>query len=727
MHPISRKNRAVPTPVVVCCLRRFIFLSAVVAALGLFAVRPAGDTPPALALGDHIVRHTIPAPADPNSGYNSIKPFDDRFARKAYIAWVAADSAHQSPTFRQFWDRIEHDTEITVYAGWLLIASMQHQREVPTFRPDLRRAVDNILDSAEKARDPNWTMPVLLWWQYRYTDLLTDNQRRRVRHLLLNEKYWITDPGDDQRCYFTENHQIIYHVNEYLAGHLLPDDVFTVTGQSGQWHHNRGRQRIVQWMDWRARFGFSEFKSLGYSDVLLMILTTLREFAPDPTLRDRADAMIDLILTGYVLHSFRGNLAAAQGRGDAAVLIKGQEWMPSATGSILWGVGEHREVLAAGTIALALGGYEIPSVLQAIARDQHSTREISEREGLEVEEAAAWGIDPTEDRNIMFFWGNQQYCHPLVLDASMRALPWDKYYMAGRMHRARAVFERASMTGQPLPTDMDYTAVGRAAQYAYQTADYRLASVRDLRPGGRGFQQHVWQATLPGYAMAFSQNPYRTSPFAGPGYWKGHGVLPRVAQHRNLLIALHHIPDEPDLTQATHVYFPRWAFDEVRQSGHWLFGRKGNGYLAVYSHQPAHWREPDPAVVQTIHRFDRAAQSAAMASGYDWYSPGAQNVILCEMGSASEHGSFDQFVVRHENSTICIRDLHVEYASPTLGIVTFDWIGVFRVNGMAIDLKTNNRLCSPYGTVRFGDTRFSLSHQGWAHAFDLLSGVRISR
>jgi len=658
----------------------------------------------------------------------ALSPFDDHAARAAYVAWIATNSQRESETFKRFWERISHDPDITVYGGWLLLAAAEHQRHIANCRQDWSRAVDNVLQTFTCKADPNWVAPVLLWWLYRYREQLSEEQRQRCRRLLLNEKYWMADPGEDQRCYFTENHQIIYHVNEYLAGQLFANERFSVTGQPGHWHRDRGRSMILRWMDWRARFGFSEFKSLGYSDVLLMILTTLREFTLEPFLRDRADALLDLILTGYALHSFRGNLAAAQGRGSPDVIFKGEEWMPSATGAVLWGVGNHREVLSAGAIALALSDYQVPSVLQAIARDQHSQREIIEREGLDVDEAAAWGIDPSDDTNIMFFWGNQQYCHPRVLPSSLRVLPWDGYYMAERIYRAQRLIQTADEAGQPRPTDLDNTEVGCANQYAWRTAEYKLASVRDFRPGGRGFQQHVWQATLPGYAMAFSQNPYGTAPFTSPGYWKGHGVLPRVAQYRHVLMALHRIPDAPDLTPATHVYFPKWAFDEVRECGRWVFGRKGDGYLAVYSHQSAHWRDPDPAVVERIHRFDSHAQQTALASPYDWYAPGDFNVIVCEMGNPSSHGTFSKFVSMLVQSSVIVHSVdEIIYASPSLGQIMFGWSADFRVNGSSIPLRSDHRLHSPFGRVRFGDTVFRLEYEGFSHEFDPLSGQRRSR
>lgn len=42
---------------------------------------------------------------------------------------------------------------------------------------------------------------------------------------------------------------------------------------------------------------------------------------------------------------------------------------------------------------------------------------------------------------------------------------------------------------------------------SYRTSDYMLSSVQDFRKGEKGYQHHIWQATLSPYAVVFSNNP----------------------------------------------------------------------------------------------------------------------------------------------------------------------------------------------------------------------------
>ncbi len=68
-----------------------------------------------------------------------------------------------------------------------------------------------------------------LWYGYR--DALDPELRTAIEQRFHSFKYWFTEPTPpglvDDRWYWSENHRIIYHTNEYLAGAAFPKDVFT--------------------------------------------------------------------------------------------------------------------------------------------------------------------------------------------------------------------------------------------------------------------------------------------------------------------------------------------------------------------------------------------------------------------------------------------------------------------------------------------------------------------
>jgi hypothetical protein len=57
--------------------------------------------------------------------------------------------------------------------------------------------------------------------------------RESAKRALLGFKYWIDQPGLDAMCYFTENHQLVFHTAELLAGQAFTGETFARRARSG--------------------------------------------------------------------------------------------------------------------------------------------------------------------------------------------------------------------------------------------------------------------------------------------------------------------------------------------------------------------------------------------------------------------------------------------------------------------------------------------------------------
>ena len=71
---------------------------------------------------------------------------------------------------------------------------------------------------------------------YEYGNKIDEKNSALLKKTLLNFKYWMDEPGKDSMCYWSENHQILFASDEYLAGQLFPDDIFTNDGRTGKEH-----------------------------------------------------------------------------------------------------------------------------------------------------------------------------------------------------------------------------------------------------------------------------------------------------------------------------------------------------------------------------------------------------------------------------------------------------------------------------------------------------------
>lgn len=111
--------------------------------------------------------------------------------------------------------------------------------------------------------------------------------KKEIEACVLDFKYWWDDGRRDTtyRCYHTENHQALYHTAELLAGQFYKDRIFT-NGMNGVQHVQHAKERLERWLDFRFRFGFSEWLSTYY-EVEAMLLANLYDYAEDEAIRKK--------------------------------------------------------------------------------------------------------------------------------------------------------------------------------------------------------------------------------------------------------------------------------------------------------------------------------------------------------------------------------------------------------------------------------------------------------
>jgi hypothetical protein len=226
--------------------------------------------------------------------------------------------------------------------------------------------------------------------------------------------------------------------------------------------------------------------------------------------------------------------------------------------------------------------------------------------------------------------------------------------------------------------------------YTYRTPHYQLSGAQDHMKGMNAMQEHIWQATIDSNAVVFTNSPGGITKDFNE-MWVG-GWKPRATLYKNVGVIQYDRETMPLEAEAlifflnlftgmkfyNHAYFPRWAFDEVREQGKWVFGAKGDAYVALYSHKAARWE-----------------------SNYELRVDGYKNCWLVELGSSDEFGSFENFTAEISQATIQISPeaigYSVNYDSPSQGSIDVAWDGPMEVNGTDIDLgpypRFDNKFC----------------------------------
>ncbi len=545
--------------------------------------------------------------------------------------------------------------------------------------------------------------------------------RSRVEDTVLGFKYWIDEPGQDQMCYWSENHQALYHSNELLAGQLFPDEIFANSGTTGAEHVVHAEGLIERWLDLRGRLGFSEWHSNVYFNEDIPALVNLADHAEDETIRIKAAAVLDLLAFDLLNNTYRGHFATPKGRTYENKFLDGLKDSTREASWILLGLGSYESTGNFSATFLATSdGYWIPGVLEQVAAAAETGHEHRQRDGFDVADGPAWGVGYEDPEDIIVWAGMAALVAPEVIDGTVAMLDawdlWDGFLFGDLPDEVLGLLEIgiANDSLVDLATDLEPISRGIAMEsmstYVYRTADYQLAGAQDYNPGYWGGQTQPWLATLDGDAFVFTSFPTAFDlPTGGLTFateWTG-SWFPRATFHRNVGVLQYRSQPVP-LADAylssdhTHAFFPRAGFDEVREEGSWTCGRKGDGYLALYSQQPTTWAEDND---------------------YELDADGDENVWIIELGSAAENGDFDAFVAAIAAAAVQVGDT-VTYESPSVGTVEVGWEGPMTVAGEEIDLGPYPRWQNDFADVEFGSPLTHIDHGDQRLELDFEGGRR---
>lgn len=484
-------------------------------------------------------------------------------------------------------------------------------------------AIQATLDKINSRADcSDFDMVGLLGMVYRYWEdpAFPDEVRDVIQACVLDFKYWMDEPGDDAMCYWSENHQILFHTCQILAGQLFPDEIFSNNSQTGTWHQAQGEGRALSWLAKRAAGGLREWDSNTYLEEDVLALTHLAELAESDEVAEMAAVVLDKLFFGLALNSYKGVFGSTHGRAYSSG-IKGAYREPtSGIARIAWGLGIFNSSLR-GTVSLACAdAYQVPAMIALLATGQIEELWNRERHAGELEE----------------------WCD-----------------------RATGAWEVNKVT--------------------YRTPDYMLSSAQDYQPGQAGYQQHIWQATFSPDAVVFVTHPSCVSEDGAhrPNFWHGNVVLPRVAQWKDVLVAVHNFPAD-DWMGFTHAYFPAYAFDESVIRDSWAFARVGDGYLALTA----------SCGLEQVTYGKNAYRELR--------SCGTKNVWFCQMGRAALDGTFAEFQAKVLALGVSFTELSAHAETLRGDSIDFGWEGPLLVNERVEAITGFKHFDNPFCQVEIG-------------------------
>lgn len=528
---------------------------------------------------------------------------------------------------------------------------------------------------------------------------LSEKCRELIKKAFLNFKYFIDEPGDDSMCYWSENHQILFAVSEYLAGQEWQDEVFTNNGLSGREHMEKAKVRIDAWMKQRFDYGFSEYLSNNYLAEDIAPMANFIVYADDKKRVEQMKIIMDILWLDVSLNSVNNRFVAVSsrmyGNNKAANCIGNS--IQSAM-NVLWGnISENKKpnyIVLCFTDAVEKGFYTLPEAIKDIAlSDETFVSKMSC--GLSADDMVCENLIGQNDACIMAQTGAETFTNYQVINNTLDYLRKNKLFKNKFLAYFRFLnltvfkcvdWQKFACKHEIMPHGI---ALGRGNVYTFRNAFYSMSTDICKDVGVCGAQDHVWTANIAEDLTLFTTHPAGNGNGkygASPGYWVGNGRRPMSVQNENVNVTIYKIPvkkrlGESDVAAMTHAYMPKDFYDKFELCGNTVFACKNGVYVAFISNGELEFRLFDNNSANGVLKGRKFPDGIEFNGEFDLCRYGdGYHIYITEL-SDSEKETFAEFKDRIKKNTVVFDNRgSVEYITDS-GILNVSYSGEFSVNG----------------------------------------------
>ncbi len=494
---------------------------------------------------------------------------------------------------------------------------------------------------------------------YEYPQEIPEEVNDKIERTLLHFRYWWDEPGENSMCYWSENHQILFASAEYLAGQLYLDKTFTNSKLTGRQHVAKAKKRILDWLEMRWKYGFTEFYSGTYYIEDIAALVNLIDFAKDENVRIKCKIILDILLYDVASQQVNGMFVSVSGRAYESNRKGGEhESLGGISKYLLGGRREFSHGLLKGF--QLTGNYNPPDVLKEIALNEY-TSVVRQVNGMNIADLKREGFGGTDERSIMMQWGMEAFTNAEVVRTSLKHIRKHRMFSNSflkdfryldftliRLLRLEPLFVRI------INPATNGKAIQQAETYTYKTKKYSLYSVQDYFQQQYADQHHTAGMNIGNHFSVFHSHPARdlATRSHSPNYWVGYGRLPHVRQQQQVSMAIYNLPlkknlTEPVLLDYTHAYFPSEKFDRFRITRNYAFGEKDGIYIALIGRNTFSFRP---------------------GSSDDLIQKGRKAFWIIEAGDNRQYPSFEHFINHILKSSLVFSEKKIElhYSGHTL-------------------------------------------------------------
>ena len=206
---------------------------------------------------------------------------------------------------------------------------------------------------------------IIMLYIYRtFYDRLSPKMQEELELAMCGFRYWIDEPGDDVMWFFSENHALLFHCCQYLAGSWLPDRIFTCSGKTGREVSARGEELLREWFEGFFEEFITEWNSNAYIPIDVLGLGTLYNLTePGSEFHQKAKRALDMIFYSLRVNAHKGAVMTSFGRSYEKELKGNYNAGTTSLLYLAYGDG-YLNRACNGCIPLALGDYAAPEAFK---------------------------------------------------------------------------------------------------------------------------------------------------------------------------------------------------------------------------------------------------------------------------------------------------------------------------------------------------------------------------
>lgn len=549
---------------------------------------------------------------------------------------------------------------------------------------------------------------------------LDEKSKELIKNTFLNFKYFMDEPGDDSMCYWSENHQLLFAVSEYLAGQEWQKEIFKNNSMTGAEHMKKAKVRIDAWIQQRFNFGFSEYLSNNYLAEDISPMANYIAYSKDEKSVEQMKIIMDILWLDVALNSVNNRFVATSSRmygNNKAGNFYGNSIL--AAMNVLWGEEGAEKVLSnphlsekekaqikasiskepnhivlCFTDIVKKGIYVLPQAIKDIALSQESF--VSKMGcGLSPVDMKNEGLIGQEPYQIMAQWGAETFTNPQVIKNTLKYLKNNKMYRSSFLGYFKFLnltvfklvnWEKFAAKFNIMPHGI---ATGRGNVYTYRTPHYSMSTTVCKDVDMCGAQDHEWTANIGETLTLFTTHPAGNGEGrygASPGYWIGNGRRPMSVQNESVNITIYKLPTkkrlgETGIANMTHAYMPKDFYDEFEHNGNMVFARKNGVFVALISNGELKYKAFNQDSANGVHKGKNFPEDCKLKGEFDLcrFSDG-YHIYITELSHADKE-AYEEFKSRIKKNDVSFgNDGSVEYKT-YFGEITASYSGEFTING----------------------------------------------